>query len=51
MFVLRFFCCFKQIGGKDIENLFENMMLRKKKLQKDIDLKRHLFTPFYLKMG
>jgi hypothetical protein len=45
-----------QIDGEDIENPFVNTMFRKKKkkkknLKKDIDFKRHLFMPFYLKMG
>jgi len=38
------------IGGKGIENLFMNVMLKRKENQKDIS-KKHLVMPLYVGMG
>jgi hypothetical protein len=41
-----------QIAGKSIQNLLMNMMLEKKKLFKNINMKKHLlFMAFHLGLG
>jgi hypothetical protein len=40
-----------QIARENIENLFVNMVLAKKKLLKDINSKRHISMYFYLRMA
>jgi hypothetical protein len=52
MFVSRFFfVALSKLVEKILKIYLKIWCWGKKKLQKDIDLKRHLFKPFYLKMG
>jgi hypothetical protein len=40
-----------QIVGECVQNFLMNVLLGKRKLLKDINMKRHLFMPFHLGMG